>query len=153
MRSVRSQGLRRPSSLASGFHFGQVELSGEPPVSRRLWKRYVTVRLPVGLGPPVVLRLNSAVGVSAPAQRQRAGGRVSSSVWRLGGASRVCAGVWVPMTDGNGFTCGANSYILMRCAPEQQTKNQTKFTLIQESKIIFHGGPRMSRATLEFLGA
>lgn len=27
-------------------------------------------------------------------------------------------GVWIAMRDGNGFTYGANSYILMRFAPE-----------------------------------
>uniref|UniRef100_A0A9L0IH04 FHF complex subunit HOOK interacting protein 1A n=1 Tax=Equus asinus TaxID=9793 RepID=A0A9L0IH04_EQUAS len=27
-------------------------------------------------------------------------------------------GIWTPMTDGNGFTYGASSYILMRCPPE-----------------------------------
>lgn len=31
-------------------------------------------------------------------------------------------GVWIALTDGNGFTYGANSYILMRFAPEEQTK-------------------------------
>lgn len=31
-------------------------------------------------------------------------------------------GVWIAMTDGSGFTYGANSYILMRFAPEEQTK-------------------------------